>query len=80
MAKAVPQQQALEALSRALTDPVAKPLYGSNAKPGIFQGTAQPVKQAAQLSIDQGWLQGTGQFEGKGKSRKELYRITAAGV
>jgi hypothetical protein len=80
LAKAVPRQLALQALSRAVADPAPKVLYGSKAKPGIFDSGAAPAKQAGQYCLDHGWLHGTGQFEGKGKSRKELYRITPAGV
>src|SRR5205807_1523764 len=38
------------------------------------------AKPAAQLCIDRGWLAATAEFEGKGKSRKELYRITPSGI
>src|SRR5438046_2186024 len=71
--KANIEQLALEALSRALVDPAAKVLFGSKSKPGIFDGAGQAFKQAAQLCLDRGWLEGTGQFEGKGKTRKELF-------
>src|SRR5437899_12900152 len=78
LAKADPQQLASGALSRALSDPAPRVLLGTKAKPGIFD--SQTAKVAAQLCIDQGWLKATGQFEGKGKSRKELYAITPAGI
>ncbi len=80
MAKADPRKLALQALSSALSDPAPKVLHGSSKKPGIFASAALAAKQAAQYCLDQGWLEATGQLEGKGKTRKELYRITPAGV
>jgi hypothetical protein len=55
-------------------------LFGTATKPGIFIGGAAANKQAAQMCLDRGWLEATGTFEGKGKSAKETYRITAAGA
>ncbi len=80
MATTDPRQLTLQALSRALNDPAPKLLLGSKAKPGFFLGSTAAVKQAAQRCVDQGWLEPTGTFEGKGKSRKELYRLTPAGA
>jgi hypothetical protein len=81
VAKAVdPRQLALQALSRAVADPTPRALHGSARAPGLFTGSAPPARQAAQYCRDQGWLIPTGQFEGKGKSRKELFRITPAGI
>ena len=80
VAKAAPRQLALAALARALNDPAAKVLHGSKAKPGVFDGSAQAAKEAARYCLDHGWLEATGLFEGKGRSRKELYRITPAGI
>jgi hypothetical protein len=80
LAKADPQQLALQALSRALADPAAKVLYGSRKQPGIFASGAKAAKTAAQFCLDHGWLEPTDQFEGKGRSRKELYRLTPAGA
>jgi hypothetical protein len=79
-ARLTPEQLALQALSKVLADPVAKALYGSKDRPGVFQGTSQASKQGAQHCLSAGWLTATGQYEGKGKSRKELYRITEAGI
>ena len=79
-AKVSPEQLALQSLSKALADPAPRPMHGSKGAHGIFQGTAQAAKQAAQHCLSSGWLVATGQFEGKGKSRKELYRITEAGI
>ncbi len=70
---------ALQALSRALTDPAPRLLHGAKGKPVFFEGTGQPARQAALLCLDQGWLEPTGASEGKGKSAKPLYRITPAG-
>jgi DNA-binding PadR family transcriptional regulator len=80
LAKATPRQLALEALARALADPAAKVLHGSKKQPGFFSGSAQAVKQAAQFCLDQGWLEPTGDYEGKGKTRKPTYRLTPAGA
>jgi hypothetical protein len=81
VAKAVdPRQLALQALSRAVADPAPKVLFGSAKAPGFFTGSGKPAKQAAQYCQDQGWLEGTGRFEGKGKSRKELFRVSPAGI
>ena len=80
MAKADPQTLALEALARAVADPVPRPLFGTKAKPGVFIGSGQPLKAAAAVCEQSGWLEATGEFEGKGKTRKPLYRITAAGA
>jgi hypothetical protein len=44
-----PQATALEVLSRALTDPVPKVLFGSKAVPGFFTGASQAVKAAAKV-------------------------------
>jgi hypothetical protein len=79
LAKASPQQLALQVLSHALNDPSPKVLHGGKGK-GIFESAAAAAKQAAQFCLEQRWLEATGQFEGKGKSRKELYRITSAGI
>jgi hypothetical protein len=63
-----------------LADPAAKVLYGSKKQSGFFDSGALAVKQAGQFCLDQGWLEPTGHFEGKGKSRKERYRLTPAGA
>lgn len=71
---------AVEALARAMADPTPRPLVGSKAKPGIFLGGTQAIKAAAQRSVDQGWFEATGGWEGQGRNKKQLYRITAAGI
>ena len=71
-AKPASEHQSEGRLRRGVT------LLGSKAKPGIFDSST--AKPAAQLCIDRGWLAATGEFEGKGKSRKELYRITPSGI
>ncbi|HWY88370.1 MAG TPA: hypothetical protein VNX28_16780 [Gemmataceae bacterium] len=80
MAKLDAESLAAQVLASALADPGPKALFGTKTKPGIFIGTTQINKQAAQLCLDRGWLAPTGQFEGKGKSAKESYRITATGA
>src|SRR5262245_7623702 len=63
-----------------MANPAPRVLLGSSKKPGIFSSSGKPAKEAAQLCQEQHWIEGTDQFEGKGKTRKELYRITPAGV
>jgi len=79
VAKVSPEVLALQALSRALADASPKVLHATKGK-GIFEGAGQAAKQAAQYCQEHGWLEPTGQLEGKGKSRKELFRISAAGI
>jgi hypothetical protein len=71
---------ALEALSRLLGEPAPKALHGSKSIPGIFPGASAAEKSAAKLCLDRGWLLPTGDAVGKGKSRKELYRLAPAGL
>ena len=80
MAKVTPEQQAIQALTQALADPTPKVLFGSAKKPGMFAGSSQPIRKAAQLCLDEKWLEPTGEFDGKGKTRKETYRVTPAGA
>jgi hypothetical protein len=80
LAKVDAERLAVQVLVRAVVDSAPKVLLGTAKKPGIFSGATQANKQAAQACLDHGWLEGTGQFEGKGKSAKETYRITAAGA
>jgi hypothetical protein len=81
LAKAAdPQKLALQALAQALVGPGSKVLHGSKGKPCFFVGAAAAMKQAAQFCQEKGWLEPTGEFEGTGKTRKELFRITQAGI
>ena len=80
MPKKTAKQVALAALSSAIADPQPKPLHGTAAKPGIVKGSSQAAKDAVALCKSEGWIESTGEFQGKGKSRKELYRVTASGV
>jgi len=75
-----PQKLALQALSQALAGPGSMVLHASKGKPGFFASAAAAAKQAAQYCVDKGWLEPTGKFEATGKSRKELFRITPAGI
>ena len=70
----------IQALSQAIADPRPKPLHGSKAKTGVFTSSTAVAKEAAQRCCSEGWLEKTGQFDGTAKSRKELYRITPAGI
>lgn len=80
MAKADPRPLALEALCKALADPQPKVLHGSAKVPGIFKGGSQAEKTAARLCLDENWLEPTGEAAGKGKTKKDLYRVTAQGI
>lgn len=75
-----PTSAAVEALTRAAANAVPLKLHGTAKSPGIFLSAAQGAKDAARLCVERGWLQGTGEFSGKGKSAAELFHITPAGV
>lgn len=81
MAKVMPAEQlALEVLARLLGDPASKVLHGSKSAPGVFAGGSAAEKAAARVCLDNRWLEATGEVAGKGKTKKELYRITPAGL
>lgn len=71
--------EAGKALLCALADPAPRPLAGTAAKPGIFTGASQPVKDAAKLCVERGWLEPTGETAGSGRTAQPLYRLTDAG-
>ena len=72
---------AIAALSRALADPQPKILHGTAKSPGIFIGSATGArKDAANLCLQNGWIEATGHFQVSGRTKKELYRITPKGV
>jgi hypothetical protein len=75
-----PLPLAVEALLRAAADPRPLKLHGTKASPGIFLSSTPPAKSAAKRCLDSGWLESTGGFSGKGKTAKETYRVTAAGI
>ena len=75
-----PTETAIEALTRALTNSTPLRLHGTKANPGIFVGSSQKLKDAASLCLEKGWLTGTGERVGKGKSAKETFRITKSGI
>jgi hypothetical protein len=70
---------ALEALARALTDAGPKLLFASTVAPGFF-ASSKEEKLAAGIAVDKGWLVPTGEFVGKGKTKKEKYCLSADGV
>jgi hypothetical protein len=79
MAKATQTEpMALEALTGLLGE--SRVLHGSAKSPGVFKGASAGDKTAAQFALEKGWLEKTGQTLGKGKSAKDLYRITPAGL
>ena len=65
---------------RALADPTAKVLLGSAKVLSYFKGATQPVKAAAKLCEERQWLVGTGEWVGKGASKKQKFRLSPAGV
>lgn len=81
MAKAVQADAlALAALGRLLGDPAPRVLHGGKGTAGIFTAASTPEKAAAKLCLDNGWLVKAGELPGKGKAKKELYRISPAGI
>jgi hypothetical protein len=75
-----PKQLALQAVSRALVDPTPKVMHGAKGKPCFFEAATAPMKQAATHCLENRWVEGTGVFVGGGKSKKELFRVTPAGI
>jgi hypothetical protein len=73
-----PRTTALEALAQALAEPASRVLVGAGKTLGFFSGKGKET--AANLCKDQGWLEPTGEFVGKGAKSKEKYRLTAAGI
>jgi hypothetical protein len=82
MAKKVvdPAATALAALARALSDAGPKLLFAPGTTPSFFGSKKKADEPAAHLCVDRGWLQSTGEFVGKGKSKQEKYRLTPEGV
>ncbi len=82
MAKQVvdPLSLALQALAPGLADPTPKVLFGSAANPGFFKGKTQAVKTAARLCEERRWVEGTGEWVGRGASKQQKYRLTPEGV
>jgi hypothetical protein len=74
------EETAAAALAACLTDPTPRPLKGTKAKPGVFIGASVAVKNAIELCLDNRLVEATGEFQGKGKNAKELFRITPQGV
>ena len=75
-----PIPEAVAALSRAAVDRIPRKLFGTAKSPGIFQGSGQKQKLAAAKCLENGWLEGTGDFVGTGKSKQETFRVTESGV
>jgi len=71
---------ATDALTELLADPAPRVLHGSRTLLGIFKGGSQKEKAAAKWCLDNNWLEPTGASVGKGKSQKELYRLTSEGL
>jgi hypothetical protein len=71
-------EQVLDALSRALADPMPRPLYGTAANPGLF-GSSAPAKVAGQRCLDLGLLRQDGE-QLKGAKRVPLFSATPKGL
>lgn len=71
-------QLILDALSRAVAEPVGLPLFGSKAAGGLFTSTAA-AKQAAQRSKDESLLQVV-RVEKRGRNDVEICTITEKGI
>jgi hypothetical protein len=73
------EKLALDALA-GLLGSAPRPLHGTKAAAGVFSGASAAEKAAAQKCLDNRWLEPTGEFAGKGKTRKEYFRLSPAGV
>jgi hypothetical protein len=71
---------ALTALARLLGDPAPRVLHGGKEKAGVFAAASAADKAAAKLCLDNGWLVKAGALPAKGKAKKELWRISPAGI
>ena len=79
-AQAKAEAAAVEAASALLTDPTPRPLFGTKKTPGVLAGKSAVDRAAAEILQDRGWIEGTGNHVGTGRSRKELVTITRTGV
>lgn len=82
MAKTTPdiQSVALTELAKALADPTPRLLLGTASVPGFFKGSAQATRAAAKLCEERQWLVPSEEWVGKGRTRKQKYRLSPAGV
>jgi hypothetical protein len=48
--------------------------------PGLFNGKTKPVKDAAHVCQERGWVEPTGETTGSGKSAQPLFRLTESGL
>jgi len=68
----------LEALRRAVAEPIGLPLFAGTRRPGLFSASAS-AKQAASLCKEQGLLKAL-RTEAKGKTHIEFCAITEKGL
>lgn len=77
MAKLVdPRKVALETLAASIADPNPKLLYQSGSSPGFFKGKAAGTKRAAEVCLQENWLEPSGTL-GKGK---DVFRLSPKGI
>ena len=69
----------LEAIERALADPVPRKLHGTKASPGIFLSSNAAAKAAAQRCLELRLIEQRGELKSKAKA-VPLYGVAPAGV
>lgn len=75
-----PRVAAVAALAATLAEPTARVLFGTRSIPGFFKGQGAAAKRAAELCVQERWLEETGEKSGSGARAKALYRLTPRGV
>lgn len=80
MAKTVGRDELiLEAIERALADPVPRKLHGTKAHPGVFLSSTAATKAAAEYCLERRLFEPRGELKSKTKA-VPLYGIAPAGV
>lgn len=69
----------LEAVERAVADPLPRPLHGTRANPGVFLSKSATAKAAAQRCLDSGLIEKRAAQKTKSKT-VELYGVAPAGI
>lgn len=74
------RREAIRALTAAMNSPAPRVQFGSKGMLGFLQGNTAKTRPVGQLMLSEGWIEPTGESVGKGKSRKPLFRVSAAGL